>query len=236
MTARSWHAGGVCVLVMLVVPGAASAAEPAYKAGVATRVITPEKPMWMSGYAARTKPADGKIHELYAKALCLQDAAGKRLVLVTTDLIVGFPGETEADFAETLRVVEASRFSSAFTFQYSIRPGTPAATMEHQVPKAVVQERYNRLIAGIALYDDLSDRAALEQHLAVVVAHHPGVGELAAQRLDLDAVSNGLKVAHRFPPAVSSIVFAMCSASPVFMALRKRVSGTLLVVDTLAPP
>ncbi len=66
---------------------------------------------------------------------------------ITTDLIVGFPGETEEDFAETLRVVEASRFSSAFTFQYSIRPGTPAATMEDQVPKAVVQERFDRLIA-----------------------------------------------------------------------------------------
>lgn len=66
---------------------------------------------------------------------------------ITTDLIVGFPGETEEDFAETLRVVEASRFSSAFTFQYSIRPGTPAATMDDQVPKAVVQERFDRLIA-----------------------------------------------------------------------------------------
>ncbi|QKE85242.1 tRNA (N6-isopentenyl adenosine(37)-C2)-methylthiotransferase MiaB [Arthrobacter sp. NEB 688] len=65
---------------------------------------------------------------------------------ITTDLIVGFPGETEEDFAETLRVVEASRFSSAFTFQYSIRPGTPAATMADQVPKAVVQERFDRLI------------------------------------------------------------------------------------------
>ena len=65
---------------------------------------------------------------------------------ITTDLIVGFPGETEEDFAETLRVVEASRFSSAFTFQYSIRAGTPAATMADQVPKAVVQERFERLI------------------------------------------------------------------------------------------
>ncbi|HVL62707.1 MAG TPA: tRNA (N6-isopentenyl adenosine(37)-C2)-methylthiotransferase MiaB [Microbacterium sp.] len=66
---------------------------------------------------------------------------------ISTDIIVGFPGETEADFQETLRVVEAARFASAFTFQYSIRPGTPAATMDEQVPKTVVQERYERLTA-----------------------------------------------------------------------------------------
>ncbi len=66
---------------------------------------------------------------------------------ITTDIIVGFPGETEADFEQTLDVVRAARFASAFTFQYSKRPGTPAATMADQVPKAVVQERYERLIA-----------------------------------------------------------------------------------------
>lgn len=65
---------------------------------------------------------------------------------ISTDIIVGFPGETEEDFAETLRVVEQARFASAFTFQYSIRPGTPAATMDDQVPKEVVQERYERLV------------------------------------------------------------------------------------------
>src|SRR5690606_12894025 len=63
---------------------------------------------------------------------------------ITTDIIVGFPGETDQDFEDTMRVVEQSRFQSAFTFQYSIRPGTPAATMEDQVPKEVVQERYVR--------------------------------------------------------------------------------------------
>ena len=66
---------------------------------------------------------------------------------ITTDIIVGFPGETEADFEDTLDVVRAARFSSAFTFQYSVRAGTPAATLPDQVPKAVVQERYDRLIA-----------------------------------------------------------------------------------------
>jgi putative membrane-bound dehydrogenase-like protein len=65
---------------------------PAYKAGVAKQVITPKEAVWMAGYAGRTKPAEGKVHDLYAKALCLEDAAGKRLVLVTTDLI-GIPRE-----------------------------------------------------------------------------------------------------------------------------------------------
>ncbi|MFJ9778162.1 tRNA (N6-isopentenyl adenosine(37)-C2)-methylthiotransferase MiaB [Amycolatopsis sp. NPDC101161] len=65
---------------------------------------------------------------------------------ITTDIIVGFPGETEEDFQATLDVVEQARFSSAFTFQYSIRPGTPAATMPDQLPKEVVQERYERLV------------------------------------------------------------------------------------------
>jgi tRNA-2-methylthio-N6-dimethylallyladenosine synthase len=64
---------------------------------------------------------------------------------ITTDVIVGFPTETEADFAETLRVVEAARFAGAFTFQYSPRPGTPAADLP-PLPKEVVQERYERLV------------------------------------------------------------------------------------------
>ena len=65
---------------------------------------------------------------------------------ITTDIIVGFPGETEEDFQATMDVVRKSRFSSAFTFQYSKRPGTPAAEMTGQVPQDVVQERYERLL------------------------------------------------------------------------------------------
>ena len=65
---------------------------------------------------------------------------------ITTDIIVGFPGETEEDFQATMDVVRKSRFSSAFTFQYSKRPGTPAAEMAGQVPQDVVQERYERLL------------------------------------------------------------------------------------------
>ncbi|HEV7564723.1 MAG TPA: tRNA (N6-isopentenyl adenosine(37)-C2)-methylthiotransferase MiaB [Microbacteriaceae bacterium] len=80
---------------------------------------------------------------------------------ISTDIIVGFPGETEEDFQETLRVVEAARFATAFTFQYSIRPGTPAATMADQVPKEIVQERYERLVA-------LQDRISWEENQKVI--------------------------------------------------------------------
>lgn len=66
---------------------------------------------------------------------------------ITTDIIVGFPGETEEDFQKTLDIVKRARFTSAFTFQYSPRPGTPAAEYENQVPKDVVQDRFERLVA-----------------------------------------------------------------------------------------
>jgi tRNA-2-methylthio-N6-dimethylallyladenosine synthase len=68
-------------------------------------------------------------------------------VAVTTDIIVGFPGETEEDFAATLDVVERARFDQAYTFQYSPRPGTKAGTMPDQIAKEVVQERFDRLVA-----------------------------------------------------------------------------------------
>ncbi|OBJ90975.1 tRNA (N6-isopentenyl adenosine(37)-C2)-methylthiotransferase MiaB [Mycobacterium asiaticum] len=80
---------------------------------------------------------------------------------ITTDLIVGFPGETEEDFAATLDVVERARFAAAFTFQYSQRPGTPAADLPGQLPKAVVQERYERLI-------ELQERISLEHNRALL--------------------------------------------------------------------
>jgi len=80
---------------------------------------------------------------------------------ITTDIIVGFPGETEGDFAATLDVVERARFASAFTFQYSKRPGTPAAELPGQVPKDVVAERYRRLI-------ELQERISLEENTAQV--------------------------------------------------------------------
>jgi tRNA-2-methylthio-N6-dimethylallyladenosine synthase len=111
---------------------------------------------------------------------------------ITTDIIVGFPGETEADFQATLDVVRAARFASAFTFQYSARPGTPAATMADQVPKAVVQERYERLVA---LQEDVSwseNRGQVGRTLDVLVATGEGRKDAATARLSGRAPDNRL--------------------------------------------
>lgn len=70
-------------------------------------------------------------------------------ISLTTDIIVGFPGETEADFQETMDVVRQVRYDSAFTFIYSKRTGTPAAAMEDQVPDAVVKDRFDRLLKEV---------------------------------------------------------------------------------------
>mgnify|MGYP002529176452 CR=1 FL=1 len=91
-------------------------------------------------------------------------------VSITTDIIVGFPGETEEDFEDTLDVVRKVKYDSAYTFIYSKRTGTPAAKMENQVPEDVVKHRFNRLLATInkvshtisARYEGQSAKALVE--------------------------------------------------------------------------
>lgn len=129
-----------------------------------------------------------------ARFLSIIDAVRDRIpeAAITTDLIVGFPGETEADFEQTLEVVRAARFSSAFTFQYSIRPGTPAATMSDQVPKAVVQERYNRLLAVQEEVSWAENRRLEGRSVEVLVATGEGRKDQATQRLSGRARDNRL--------------------------------------------
>ncbi|MGF7239129.1 MAG: tRNA (N6-isopentenyl adenosine(37)-C2)-methylthiotransferase MiaB [Frankia sp.] len=102
---------------------------------------------------------------------------------ITTDIIVGFPGETEQDFAATLDVVRRARFASAFTFQYSPRPGTPAATMDNPVPPEVVAERYQRLVA---LQEEISwagNRDQVGRVVEVVVTEGEGRKDAATGRV-----------------------------------------------------
>src|SRR4051812_41917033 len=111
---------------------------------------------------------------------------------ITTDIIVGFPGETEEDFASTLQVVAEARFAGAYTFQYSKRPGTPAAVLEEQVPKAVVQERYERLAALVEDVAWSENKKLVGRTVELLVAEGEGRKDAATHRLSGRARDNRL--------------------------------------------
>jgi tRNA-2-methylthio-N6-dimethylallyladenosine synthase len=111
---------------------------------------------------------------------------------ITTDIIVGFPGETEADFEETLRVVREARFSSAFTFQYSKRPGTPAADMPDQVDPAVVTERYQRLVELVNEIAWEENKAQVGRTVELMVAEGEGRKDGETHRMSGRAPDNRL--------------------------------------------
>jgi tRNA-2-methylthio-N6-dimethylallyladenosine synthase len=111
---------------------------------------------------------------------------------ITTDIIVGFPGETEADFADTLDLVRQAEFAGAFTFRYSIRPGTPAATMDDQVPAEVVQERYERLTALVEETTYAENQKQAGTAVEVLVAEGEGRKDAATHRMSGRARDNRL--------------------------------------------
>ncbi|QIG41502.1 tRNA (N6-isopentenyl adenosine(37)-C2)-methylthiotransferase MiaB [Nocardioides anomalus] len=111
---------------------------------------------------------------------------------ITTDIIVGFPGETEEDFRQTLHVVEQARFSGAFTFQYSKRPGTPAAVLEDQVAPEVVKDRYERLAALVNDVAWAENTRQVGRTLDVMVAEGEGRKDAATHRLSGRAPDNRL--------------------------------------------
>jgi tRNA-2-methylthio-N6-dimethylallyladenosine synthase len=111
---------------------------------------------------------------------------------ITTDIIVGFPGETDDDFEATLDVVRAARFSGAFTFQYSQRPGTPAASMPGQVPHDVVQSRYERLVAVVNDIAWEENKAWVGREVELLVSAGDGRKDAATRRLSGRARDNRL--------------------------------------------
>ncbi|MCU1638714.1 MAG: tRNA ((37)-C2)-methylthiotransferase MiaB [Microbacteriaceae bacterium] len=152
---------------------------------------------------------------------------------ISTDVIVGFPGETEEDFQDTLRVVEQARFASAFTFQYSIRPGTPAGTMEDQIPKAIVQERYERLVA-------LQDRISWEENQKLVgrtvnvLVGAEGKKDAATHRLSGRAEDSRLVhfevPPHSDVPRPGDVVTVVISDAKPFHLIADSVDGSALVI------
>jgi tRNA-2-methylthio-N6-dimethylallyladenosine synthase len=153
---------------------------------------------------------------------------------ISTDIIVGFPGETGADFAETLRVVAEARFASAFTFQYSIRPGTPAADMPDQIPKEVVQERYERLTA---LQDSISfaeNRARIGRRVEVLISAAEGRKDAETHRLSGRAEDS--RLVHldvpegRVAPRPGDVVTVDVTGAAPFHLLAESTRGSVFEV------
>jgi tRNA-2-methylthio-N6-dimethylallyladenosine synthase len=111
---------------------------------------------------------------------------------ITTDIIVGFPGETERDFEDTLDIVRQARFAGAFTFRYSIRPGTPAASMDGQVPPEVVQHRYERLASLVEKTSLNGNQRLTGREVEVLVADGEGRKDAATLRMSGRARDNRL--------------------------------------------
>ena len=102
---------------------------------------------------------------------------------ITTDIIVGFPGESDEDFAQTIDLVKEARFSAAYTFQYSKRPGTPAATMPDQVNDEVMAERYNQLHQVQQEISKSENTKLIGKQIQLLVSAHEGRHDLDLQRV-----------------------------------------------------
>ncbi|HYD26030.1 MAG TPA: tRNA (N6-isopentenyl adenosine(37)-C2)-methylthiotransferase MiaB, partial [Croceibacterium sp.] len=122
----------------------------------------------------RSHTADGYLRLLDRFRAARPDIA------LSGDFIVGFPGETEAEFEQTLRLVDAVGYAQAFSFKYSPRPGTPAATMAGQVPREVMDERLQRLQAALSRDQLAFNQASVGKRCAVLVERH---GKLPGQWL-----------------------------------------------------
>src|SRR5688500_17865333 len=118
---------------------------------------------------------------------------------ITTDIIVGFPGETEDDFAETMEVVRRARFAGAYTFQYSKRPGTPAVDLPDQIGPEVVKDRYERLAALVNDVAWSENKALVGRRVELMVSEGEGRKDAATHRLSGRGPDN--RLVHFAPPA-----------------------------------
>src|ERR1700722_11174506 len=164
---------------------------------------------------------------------------------ITTDIIVGFPGETDRDFEDTLDLVRQAHFAGAFTFRYSIRPGTPAATMDAQVPASVVQDRYERLTALVEETTYAENRKLTGATVEVLVAEGEGRKDAATHRMSGRARDNRLVhfAPHESDPRPGDIVtvtvtrgaphYLLSDAEP--LSLRRTRAGDAWAASSAAP-
>ena len=103
---------------------------------------------------------------------------------ITTDIIVGFPGESDEDFAQTIDLVKQAKFSAAYTFQYSKRPGTPAATMPNQITDDVMATRYNQLHQVQQEISKSENEKLIGKEIELLVSAHEGRHDIDLNRMN----------------------------------------------------
>jgi tRNA-2-methylthio-N6-dimethylallyladenosine synthase len=167
---------------------------------------------------------------------------------ITTDIIVGFPGETDQDFEDTLDLVRQARFAGAFTFRYSIRPGTPAATMDGQVSAPTVQERFERLTALVEETTYAENRKLAGATVEVLVAEGEGRKDAVTHRMSGRARDNRLVHFTPAPPPSAAprpgdlVTLTVTRAAPHYLlsdaaplSLRRTRAGDAWAAAAAAP-
>lgn len=176
------------LLLALIFPAALPAlAQSQWKAGVAKVAITPQEPMWMAGYGSRTKPSEGVLHELYAKALTLEDAAGARSVILTAD-ILGFSREMAEAVAARVQkqygvprarlVLNASHTHSGPVTGEVLRPAYPLDEKQAAIVRRYTAGLLDRLVelVGASIANLQPAQLAFEQGFAGFAVNRRRVG------------------------------------------------------------
>ncbi len=146
---------------------------------------------------------------------------------ITTDIIVGFPGETEEDFQQTIDLVKEAKFASAFTYQYSKRPGTPASTMPNQIDPTVINERYERLAKVINEVILEQNKKQIGKNVEVLVSNSEGKRDQHLNTLSGRAKDN--RLVHFYPDSELKIrpgdfvEVQITQAQPFYLVSDKKI-------------
>lgn len=176
----------------------------------------------------RSEKFSGIIERVHA---AIPDAA------ISTDIIVGFPGETEEDFQDTMEMVRKSKFSICYTYQYSKRPGTPAATLPDQLSKEVVQDRFERLLALANEVAWNENKLQIGKTVEVLVANYgrkdDATGRLTGRARDNRLVHFSLPAGMRAPRPGDLVTVTVTDAAPYHLMADPKSADEITVRRTI---
>jgi tRNA-2-methylthio-N6-dimethylallyladenosine synthase len=149
--------------------------------------------------------------------------AARSDVAISGDFIVGFPGESDEDFTQTLSIVDAVGYASAYSFKYSARPGTPAATMEDQIPREIMDDRLQRLQARINAHRLAFNRSKVGVETQVLIERS---GRLDGQMIGRSPWLQSVHVEHDGQPGdVLDVTLVAAGPNSMTGAMKQKVAA-----------